>query len=107
MRHRRAWTMPVEEARTFLQEIQQKIVSWEIEVAHRDVLIRLQSIIEETWRPRASSEGSVTLQSRQRRTTTRAGISDVRVCGPRSDKAWEQASEMLVREEKGRNGSPL
>jgi hypothetical protein len=47
MRHRRAWTIPVEEARTFLQQLQQKIASSEIEVAHRDVLIRLRSIIEE------------------------------------------------------------
>src|SRR5215213_7465248 len=47
MRHRRAWTMPVQEARTFLQQLQQKIASSEIEVAHRDVLIRLRSIIEE------------------------------------------------------------
>jgi hypothetical protein len=47
MRHRRAWTMSVEEARTFLQQLQEKIASSEIEVAHRDVLIRLRSIIEE------------------------------------------------------------
>jgi hypothetical protein len=39
--------MPAEEARTFLQQIQQKIASSDIEVAHRDVLIRLRSIIEE------------------------------------------------------------
>ena len=39
--------MPVEEARTFLQQLQEKIASSEIEVAHRDVLIRLRSIIEE------------------------------------------------------------
>jgi hypothetical protein len=47
MPHRRAWTMPAIEARTFLQQLQQKIASSEIEVAHRDVLIRPQSIIEE------------------------------------------------------------
>ena len=64
MRHRRAWTIPVEEARTFLQQLQQKIASSEIEVAHRDVLIRLRSIIEEDLEAeaRASSEGSVTLR---------------------------------------------
>ena len=47
MPHRRPWTMPADEARTFLQQLQQKIASSEIEVAHRDVLIRLRSIIEE------------------------------------------------------------
>ena len=47
MRHKRAWTMPAEEARTFLQQIQEKIASSDIEVPHRDVLIRLRSIIEE------------------------------------------------------------
>ena len=41
--------MPAEEARTFLQQIQEKIASSDIEVPHRDVLIRLRSIIEETW----------------------------------------------------------
>jgi hypothetical protein len=39
--------MPAEEARTFLQQIQEKIASSDIEVPHRDVLIRLRSIIEE------------------------------------------------------------
>jgi hypothetical protein len=39
--------MPVEEARTFLQRVPEKIASSDIEVAHRDVLIRLRSIIEE------------------------------------------------------------
>ena len=43
----RAWTMPADEARTFLQQLQEKIASSEIEVPHRDVLIRLRSIIEE------------------------------------------------------------
>ena len=39
--------MPAEEARTFLQQIQEKIASSDIEVPHRDVLIRMRSIIEE------------------------------------------------------------
>ena len=39
--------MPAEEARTFLQQVQEKIASSDIEVPHRDVLIRLRSIIEE------------------------------------------------------------
>ena len=47
MGRRRAWTMPADEARTFLQQLQEKIASSEIEVPHRDVLIRLRSIIEE------------------------------------------------------------
>ena len=47
MRHKRAWTMPAEEARPFLQQIQETIASSDIEVPHRDVLIRLRSIIED------------------------------------------------------------
>jgi hypothetical protein len=39
--------MPADEARTFLQQLQEKIASSKIEVPHRDVLIRLRSIIEE------------------------------------------------------------
>ena len=39
--------MPAEEARTFIQQIQEKIASSDIEVPHRDVLIRLRSIIGE------------------------------------------------------------
>ena len=42
-----AWTMPADEARTFLQQLQEKIASSKIEAQHRDVLIRLRSIIEE------------------------------------------------------------
>ena len=49
--------MPAEEARTFLQQIQEKIASSDIEVPHRDVLIRLRSIIEEDLE--AESERSV------------------------------------------------
>jgi hypothetical protein len=45
--HRPVWTMPADEARTFLEQLQQKIASSEIEVQHRDVLIRLRSMIEE------------------------------------------------------------
>ena len=45
--HRPVWTMPADEARTFLEHLQQKIASSEIEVQHRDVLIRLRSMIEE------------------------------------------------------------
>jgi hypothetical protein len=39
--------MPADEARTFLQQLQDKIASSRIEVRHRDLLIRLRSIIEE------------------------------------------------------------
>ena len=39
--------MPADEAQTFLQRLQEKIASSEIEVTHRDTLIRLRSIIEE------------------------------------------------------------
>src|SRR5215207_8456134 len=49
---------------------QQKIASSDIEVAHRDVLIRLRSIIGSR-----AGEGSLRLRYRQRRSTTRAGMS--------------------------------
>jgi hypothetical protein len=35
-----AWIMPADEARTFLQQLQDKIASSRIEVRHRDLLIR-------------------------------------------------------------------
>jgi hypothetical protein len=38
--------MPAEDMRSMLQLIQEKISSSEIEARHRDVLIRLQSILE-------------------------------------------------------------
>jgi hypothetical protein len=47
MRYRKAWTMPPDDARTFLQQLQRKIASSDIEVRHRDALIRLRSMIEE------------------------------------------------------------
>ena len=47
MRYRKAWTMPPDEARSFLQQLERKIASSDIEVRHRDALIRLRSMIEE------------------------------------------------------------
>jgi hypothetical protein len=47
MRRSRAWTMPAEEARALLQLLEEKIASSNIQVEHRDVLIRLRSNIEE------------------------------------------------------------
>jgi hypothetical protein len=44
---RPVWTMPADEARTLLERLQEKIASSEIEVKHKDVLIRLRSMIEE------------------------------------------------------------
>ena len=46
MRHAKGWLMPAEDMRSMLQLIQEKISSSEIEARHRDVLIRLQSILE-------------------------------------------------------------
>jgi hypothetical protein len=43
----RGWTMPEDEARSFLQQIEDRIRSSEIECHHRDVLIRLRALIEE------------------------------------------------------------
>ena len=50
--------MRADEARTFLEHLQQKIASSEIEVQHRDVLIRLRSMIEEdlAWSTEAMDE---------------------------------------------------
>jgi hypothetical protein len=47
MRKTRAWVMPDEDARSLLLQIEERIGSSEIEVQHRDVLIRLRSLIEE------------------------------------------------------------
>ena len=47
MTTKRAWSMPEEEARPFLQKLEERIRSLEIEVRHRDALIRLRQIIEE------------------------------------------------------------
>jgi hypothetical protein len=47
MRKRRAWVMPDEDARSLLQQIEERIRASDIEVKHRDVLIRLRSLIEE------------------------------------------------------------
>jgi hypothetical protein len=49
--------MPADEARTFLQQLQERIASSEIEVTHRDTLIRLRSIIEEDLNDEASDGG--------------------------------------------------
>jgi len=64
--------MPADEARTFLQQLQEKIASSEIEVTHRDVLIRLRSIIEEDLEGEDSAEGSVTLGSRRPKPSQRS-----------------------------------
>ena len=39
--------MPEDDARSMLHQIEERIRSSEIEVQHRDVLIRLRSLIEE------------------------------------------------------------
>jgi hypothetical protein len=49
--------MPADEAHTFLQQLQEKIAASEIEVIHRDVLIRLRSMIEEDLEDEASDGG--------------------------------------------------
>jgi hypothetical protein len=47
MRNRRGWVISDEDARSMLQLIEERITSSDIEVQHRDVLIRLRSLIEE------------------------------------------------------------
>ncbi len=43
----RGWIMPEEDIPSMLQMIEAKITSSEIEVQHRDTLIRLRDILEE------------------------------------------------------------
>ena len=47
MRKIRGWVMPEDDARSMLHQIEERIRSSKIEVQHRDVLIRLRSLIEE------------------------------------------------------------
>jgi len=55
--------MPAAEAPAFLRQLHQKIASSDVDVTHRDVLIRLRSIIEEDLeaekqaRPDQTAEG--------------------------------------------------
>ena len=46
MRSGKCWTLDQAEAISLLQQIEQKISASDIDVRHRDVLIRLRSIIE-------------------------------------------------------------
>jgi hypothetical protein len=46
MRQAKGWLMPAQDMRSILQLIQEKISTSEIGVRHRDVLIRLRSILE-------------------------------------------------------------
>jgi len=46
-RKRKLWTLPEPEARSMLQQIEEKIRAGNIDVRHRDVLVRLRSIIED------------------------------------------------------------
>jgi hypothetical protein len=47
MRKPRGWTMEEQEARSMLELIQERITAGNIEVAHRDGLIRLAAMIED------------------------------------------------------------
>ena len=44
---RRGWVMPEEDARSMLRLIEEQVGSSQIEVQHRDVLIRLRAVIED------------------------------------------------------------
>jgi hypothetical protein len=44
---RRGWVMPEEDARSMLRLIEKRIKSSDIQVQHRDVLIRLRAMIED------------------------------------------------------------
>jgi len=47
MRESCPWLMPQDEARSMIQLIEAKIRTSEIEVRHRDALVRLRSVLEE------------------------------------------------------------
>jgi hypothetical protein len=47
MQKRLPWSMPEEDARTLLAEIEEKVRSSEIQVADKDTLIRLRSLLEQ------------------------------------------------------------
>jgi hypothetical protein len=47
MQKRRPWSMPEEDARTLLAQIEEKVRSSEIQVADKDALIRLRSLLEQ------------------------------------------------------------
>ena len=44
---RRGWTMPDEDARSMLKMIEERIRASDIQVEHRDALIRLRAMIED------------------------------------------------------------
>jgi len=47
MRKGRKWVVAYEDAPSLLRQIEERVQSSDIEVQHRDVLIRLRSLIEE------------------------------------------------------------
>ena len=62
---KRGWTMPEDEARSLLVMIEERIRSSEIEVRHRDMLIRLRATIEEDLASDATSRSVVEQQREQ------------------------------------------
>ena len=44
---RRGWTMPDEDARSMLKMIEERIRASDIQVEHRDAMIRLRAMIED------------------------------------------------------------
>jgi hypothetical protein len=47
VRDYKPWSMPEEDARTLLAQIEEKVRSSEIQVADKDTLIRLRSLLEQ------------------------------------------------------------
>jgi hypothetical protein len=67
MRQAKHWLMPAQDVRSMLQLIQEKVNSSQIEFRHRDVLIRLQSILESDLATLAvASEKSVEREGQRR-----------------------------------------
>ena len=64
---RGAWTMPEEDARTMLRQIEERIKTSSIGIRHRDALIRLRAIIEDDLQANRSFQERTTGQSQAAR----------------------------------------
>ena len=66
---RRRWTMPEADARSMLTMIEERIRSSDIQIEHRDALIRLRAMIEDDLtayqQDRASEAGSAEAGSKR------------------------------------------
>jgi len=75
----RGWTMPEEDARSMLRLVEERIRSSDIQIEHRDALIRLRAMIEDDLaayqQDRASEAGSAEAASKRATWVSRRGRS--------------------------------